>query len=274
MTENWGYGPARSDEPLVTRAQEPDWAALAERHGEQMRRRKHIRAAAAGVAATAAIGGMIVMVLPGDSGRDPARSTAAVDSSASAHHDDSPSSSAEESASVGASASAGVSVSADAPTASVGASAGASRSAAPATKAPSPVGTSSAARPPASQPGATPTPGNAQTSPPPSGKSYTPVQVCGSGFNVVDSHSLGGATVYLLYKSATGDNCVTTIANDPSGPVPMNATLAVKDGGSGSNPGSYTYYAGPITKRAANTCVQWGGSYQSSTWTSGWTHCG
>ncbi|KQV16024.1 hypothetical protein ASC99_28930 [Kitasatospora sp. Root107] len=110
--------------------------------------------------------------------------------------------------------------------------------------------------------------------PPPAGKSYSPVQVCGSGFNVIDSHSLGGATVYLLYKGATGDNCVTTIANDPSGPVPMNATLALKDGGSASNPGSFTYYAGPVTKRAANTCVQWGGSYQNSTWTSGWTHCG
>lgn len=253
-----------------------------------MRRRRHIRAAAAGVVATAAIGGMIVMVLPGDSGRDPGHTTAAADSSDSAQPDDSPSSpddaqesasadasiSAAPSASTGASASARASTSASArASTSARASADASRSTAPVTNVPSPPAGTSTARPPA-QPSASPTPGSAQTSPPPSGTSYTPVQVCGSGFNVIDSHSLGGATVYLLYKSATGDNCVTTIANNPSGPVPMNATLAVKDGGSASNPGTFTYYAGPVTKRAPNTCVQWGGSYQSSSWTSGWTHCG
>ncbi|MFD0574509.1 hypothetical protein ACFQ0T_41355 [Kitasatospora gansuensis] len=255
----------------MTRGQEPDWAALAERHGEQQRRRKHIRAVAAGVAATAAITGMVVAVLPGDSGRDPARAAAAPDNSASAQPDDSPSSSAGESAAPSASATASASPSASA---SALPSAGVSRPATPVTNAPPPAGTSAPARPPVSQPAATPTPGNAQTSPPPVGKSYTPVQVCGSGFNVIDSHSLGGATVYLLYKGATGDNCVTTIVNNPAYPVPMNATLAVKDGGSASNPGSFASYAGPVTKRAANTCVQWGGSYQDSTWTSGWTHCG
>ncbi|BFV60811.1 hypothetical protein KCMC57_up59150 [Kitasatospora sp. CMC57] len=267
MTENQGSGSGWSVEPVVTRAQEPDWAALAEQHGEQLRRRRQLRAVAAGVAATAAIGGMIAMVLPGDSGAEPARAAAATtEDSASARAEDSPSPGAE---SVPAQA-----PSLALPSASLSASAETSHPAGSVTKPPPSAGASASARPPVVQPGATPTPGSPQTSPPPAGKSYTPVQVCGSGFNVIDSHSLGGATVYLLYKSATGDNCVTTIVNNPAGPVPMNATLAIKDGSSGSDPGTFASYAGPVTKHAPNTCVQWGGSYQSSSWTSGWTHCG
>ncbi|WP_329564363.1 CHAP domain-containing protein [Kitasatospora sp. NBC_01266] len=103
---------------------------------------------------------------------------------------------------------------------------------------------------------------------------YTPTAVCGAGFSVVDSHSLGGAEVYLLYSGATQQNCVTTMVNTPTGPVSLNATLSVQGGASASNPGSYTYYAGPVTLAAPAACVMWGGTYQGTTWTSGWSHCG
>ncbi|MCU7822099.1 CHAP domain-containing protein [Kitasatospora sp. DSM 101779] len=103
---------------------------------------------------------------------------------------------------------------------------------------------------------------------------YTPTQVCGPGFGVIDSHSLGGATAYLLYEASSGRNCVVTLADQPSGAVPMDATLKVQGGAAGANPGSYTYYAGPVTLNAAGTCVDWGGSYRGTTWTSGWSHCG
>ncbi|GAA1950002.1 hypothetical protein GCM10009738_24330 [Kitasatospora viridis] len=114
----------------------------------------------------------------------------------------------------------------------------------------------------------TPTPG------PGSGNKYTAAQVCGSGYAVIDSHGLGNATVDLLYNASTGDNCVVTLAAEPSGPVAMNATLAVQGGSSASNPGNFTYYAGPVIEHAAATCVQWGGSYAGTSWTSGWSHCG
>jgi hypothetical protein len=103
---------------------------------------------------------------------------------------------------------------------------------------------------------------------------YTPQQVCGAGYGVIDSHALSGATVYLLYSDTTGDNCVTTLATTAGGAVSMNATLAVEGGASGSNPGTFTYYAGPVYEHAPDQCVQWGGSYSSSSWTSDWTHCG
>lgn len=103
---------------------------------------------------------------------------------------------------------------------------------------------------------------------------YSPSQACGSGYGVVDHHALSGATIYLLYSSATGDNCVATMATDIAGAVSMNATLAVEGGGSTSNPGTFTYYAGPVYEHAPSSCVKWGGSYKGSSWTSSWSHCG
>jgi hypothetical protein len=59
-----------------------------------------------------------------------------------------------------------------------------------------------------------------------------------------------------------------------NGSVSMNATLKVEGGSSASNPGNFTYYAGPVREHAPSTCVEWGGSYKGSSWTSGWSHCG
>ncbi|NUR90361.1 MAG: hypothetical protein HOY71_40320, partial [Nonomuraea sp.] len=99
--------------------------------------------------------------------------------------------------------------------------------------------------------------------------------VCGSGYKVIDSHSLSGkATIYLLYYS--GKNCVVTMSRYVyPGKVAMNATLKVqKSGATGSDPGSFTAYAGPVRLAAAKTCVQWGGKWGTYSWTSGWSHCG
>ena len=117
--------------------------------------------------------------------------------------------------------------------------------------------------------------GGGTGAPAPSGNNiYTPTQVCGSGYGVIDSHALSGATIYLLYNASTGDNCVATLATTAGGAVSMNATLAVQGGSSASNPGSFTYYAGPVVEYAPNSCVEWGGSYKTSSWTSSWSHCG
>ena len=106
------------------------------------------------------------------------------------------------------------------------------------------------------------------------GNPYTAAAVCGSGYAVIDSHDLGSATVYLLYASSTGYNCVTTLVHSGNGAVGLNATLAVQGGSSASNPGLFQWYAGPVKLSAASACVQWGGSYESTSWTSGWSHCG
>jgi hypothetical protein len=106
------------------------------------------------------------------------------------------------------------------------------------------------------------------------GNPYTAAGLCGSGYGVVDSHHITGATIYLLYNGDNGNNCVATLADADTGAVSMNATLAVQGGTSGSDPGSYHWYAGPVVKNAPDSCVKWGGSYKTATWTSDWGHCG
>lgn len=267
MTETPGTGPVWR-EPLVTGMPEPDWAALAERHEQQARRRKQIRAVAAGVVATTAIGGIIATVIQVSGSGHKSAHTAAT------------SVGGDRSGSVsGVAPGEGASPSAD-PAASAGASAGTGASAFPSAP-PSGSATARSAAPAAgSSPGSPPPPvgaGGPQGPPTPSpatGNPYSAGQVCGSGYKVIDSHDLGDARVYLLFNGATGDNCVATLANHPSGAVPMNATLTVRGGGSASDPGTVTDYAGPVTEHAPKACVEWGGSYRGATWTSGWSHCG
>ncbi|MFD0472251.1 hypothetical protein ACFQ0B_31095 [Nonomuraea thailandensis] len=104
---------------------------------------------------------------------------------------------------------------------------------------------------------------------------YKPTAVCGAGYKVVDSRALGSnATIYLLYNSSAGKNCVVTMSRlvFPK-KMQMSATLQVKGGSSGNNSGSFTAYAGPVRLPAAKKCVIWGGSWSSYTWKSGWSHC-
>jgi hypothetical protein len=87
-------------------------------------------------------------------------------------------------------------------------------------------------------------------------------------------HDLGYATIYLSWNGSTKKNCVVTLAHNAYGSKSMGTHLAVQGGTSGSDTGSYVSYAGPVRKDAASSCVKWGGSYQSSSWTSAWSHCG
>ncbi|MEV6153650.1 protein kinase [Nonomuraea sp. NPDC052129] len=107
----------------------------------------------------------------------------------------------------------------------------------------------------------------------PKPNTFSAAAVCGSGYKVIDRHALGGsATIFLLYGN--GKNCVVTMSKYvfPS-KVPMNAILQVQKGGSGSNPGKFTAYAGPVRVAAVKKCVIWGGSWGALSWKSSWSHC-
>ncbi|WP_106180156.1 M23 family metallopeptidase [Prauserella shujinwangii] len=108
------------------------------------------------------------------------------------------------------------------------------------------------------------------------GNPYTPQQVCGSAFSVIDSAALGDAgTTYLLYDGSSGRNCVTTLkATSVGSPSPVSAFLEVEGSARATDSGDYSYYAGPVTKEAASTCVKWGGSVGSRSYTSPFEHCG
>ncbi|MFI6705242.1 N-acetylmuramoyl-L-alanine amidase [Nonomuraea sp. NPDC050478] len=105
---------------------------------------------------------------------------------------------------------------------------------------------------------------------------HTPEKVCGSGFKVIDSAALGTAgTVYLLYNTTTGNNCVTTIKRTSLGTATAtSAYLEVQGSARKTDSGNFSYYAGPVTAQAAGKCVKWGGKAGSSTYDSPFEHCG
>ncbi|MCW2878725.1 MAG: Negative regulator of beta-lactamase expression-like protein [Sphaerisporangium sp.] len=109
-----------------------------------------------------------------------------------------------------------------------------------------------------------------------SGNPYTPEQICGSGYNLIDSAALGSSgTVYLLYSSATGSNCVTTIKSTSLGTATATAAyLEVEGSARITDSGNFAYYAGPVRASASNRCVRWGGSAGSSAYDSPFEHCG
>jgi hypothetical protein len=107
------------------------------------------------------------------------------------------------------------------------------------------------------------------------GNPYTPEGVCGSGYAVIDSAALTGGQTYLLYNSGNGYNCVVTLKTTNLGSATaVSAFLEPQGETRTTDSGSYDYYAGPVRRDAANQCVKWGGSVGSSSYTSGFEHCG
>jgi hypothetical protein len=105
---------------------------------------------------------------------------------------------------------------------------------------------------------------------------YSAEDVCGSAFSEIDSADLGTAgRVHLMYNASSGGNCVATIKSTSIGSASsVSAFLEVQGGPRATDSGSFAYYAGPVTKSAASKCVKWGGSADSSTYTSAFEHCG
>lgn len=102
---------------------------------------------------------------------------------------------------------------------------------------------------------------------------YTPKGICGSGYNVLESHGLDGATVYLLYNGSY--NCVVAIKTaDVGTPTEILAGLQVAGSNWVIDTGSFRYYAGPVKQYGKGLCVKYGGAYGDSVYTSDWVHCG
>lgn len=101
----------------------------------------------------------------------------------------------------------------------------------------------------------------------------TPSDICGSGYYWLNTHSLGGATIYLLWNNSTQKNCVVTLQHNVDAANSMDAWLYVQSSGVHvADPGSYKSYAGPV-RAYAPSCINWGGKFGSNQWSSGWSHC-
>jgi hypothetical protein len=87
---------------------------------------------------------------------------------------------------------------------------------------------------------------------------------CGSGYNVIRTLQFGPTpigTVYLTYNSSNGYNCVVTMLNKSiNSSALMDAWISTDGTGEERDTGNYSSYAGPVYKKAVNTCVNWGGS--------------
>ncbi|GGU51609.1 M23 family metallopeptidase [Lentzea flava] len=104
---------------------------------------------------------------------------------------------------------------------------------------------------------------------------YTPEEVCGDGYKVIDGANVTGARISLLYNASNGYNCVVAIKTTKIGTASdVGAFLQVKGGTKTTDRDEYGYYAGPIRKKAADTCVSWGGQVGSSSYSSPFEHCG
>lgn len=112
------------------------------------------------------------------------------------------------------------------------------------------------------------------------GNPYSASQVCGKGYKQVDSARLtsGGktvGTVYLMYNSSNGYNCVATLKAVSLGKATStSAYLEVKGAKRTTDSGNFAYYGGPVKKAAPGKCVKWGGSVGSAKYGSAFEHCG
>ncbi|MFI6265126.1 protein kinase [Micromonospora sp. NPDC051006] len=109
---------------------------------------------------------------------------------------------------------------------------------------------------------------------------YTATQVCGSGYQVIDSATLTGGDgkrkgrVYLLYHSGNGYNCTVTLKDSAVGTATAaSAYLEVQGRARSTDSGSFEYYAGPVRASAAGACVKWGGSTGGASYASSFEHC-
>jgi hypothetical protein len=111
-------------------------------------------------------------------------------------------------------------------------------------------------------------PAQAETNP------YTPVEVCGSSYHVIDYQGINGGIVYLLWNGSY--NCVATIKTYRVGTATWTgANLQVEgDATIYTENGYFKYYAGPVKRPAAGKCVRWGGFTFLAGYRSGWEHCG
>jgi hypothetical protein len=120
------------------------------------------------------------------------------------------------------------------------------------------------------------------------GNPYTAASACSADFggtwaSATDGHRsitspFTGAhlgDVYLMYNSATGSNCVTTIKSVSVGSETLiDANLTVQGDGPYGESGYYKYYAA-VQAKANNTCVMYYGHVQeivNGRWT--WGNCG
>ncbi|SNY65021.1 protein kinase domain-containing protein [Paractinoplanes atraurantiacus] len=109
---------------------------------------------------------------------------------------------------------------------------------------------------------------------------YTPTQLCGSDYKILETATLKGdagtvGRVYLLVSGDKQQNCVVTLrSSDLNEKADASAFLEVQDKDRDTQDGEVDFYAGPVKAAAAKTCIKWGGSIDDFSYESDFGHCG
>ncbi|AEV86597.1 serine/threonine protein kinase, bacterial [Actinoplanes sp. SE50] len=130
---------------------------------------------------------------------------------------------------------------------------------------------------------------SAEPSPSPSGDDetetenrYSPKQLCGDGYEVVDQQALKSAAgvvkgrIFLLHNEDDASNCVVTLRTAGlTRKGPAAAFLEVQGQDRQTRSDTVQYYAGPVKAPAEKACVRWGGAVGALSYDSGqFEHCG
>ena len=103
---------------------------------------------------------------------------------------------------------------------------------------------------------------------------YDPADLCGSGYQMIDTARLSTAgTVNLLWNSSLQNNCVVTLKFASVGsPTATSAYLEPAGVTRVTDSGNFTHYAGPVRAHAPG-CIRWGGSAGGVAFNSPSEHC-
>ncbi|MBO2456319.1 hypothetical protein [Actinomadura violacea] len=125
-----------------------------------------------------------------------------------------------------------------------------------------------------------PTPTKPKPKPTQTRQPYTPQQVCnasgGGSYTIQRSVSFSGGRVYLLYSAATKNNCAVTMktTNIGKGTSAWVRLQSQTGGKTGSDSGTFKYYAGPVFVHAPGICVRFSGGASGASASAGWANCG
>ncbi|WP_181448789.1 serine/threonine protein kinase [Nonomuraea aridisoli] len=105
---------------------------------------------------------------------------------------------------------------------------------------------------------------------------YSPVQVCGSGFQIQRAMPFAGGETVQLYNASTGENCVVTMKTaDVGKPTKVTAAIEVQGQPRKTDTGMYEFYAGPVKLPGKGKCVRFEGSTSTGgTGLVSWANCG
>lgn len=98
--------------------------------------------------------------------------------------------------------------------------------------------------------------------------------ICGPNYIVNDSQRLGGkGVVVLTWNSAKQNNCAVTLKfGNLSTRTSVSAYITPQGKAKKTDSGQFYEYAGPV-RTDSPTCVKWGGTIESKSYTSPWEHC-